>query len=147
MDSLKLRMAFQAPEPVDFETPTGLVWVERSPQRAALYTPDEIDPAQRYPLLTVLHGAGRQDEALMRAYRFEAQQRQAFVMVARSYHVTWDLIAFASQSGIGGIGADGEPGQLRPDLDFLEYAYDLIYRRYPIDPARQGLRPASRRPS
>jgi phospholipase/carboxylesterase len=136
MDSLKLRMAFRGPEPVDFEVPTGLVWLERPPQRAALYTPDEIDPTHRYPLLTVLHGAGRQDEALMRAYRFEAQQRQAFVLVARSYHFTWDLIAFASQSGIG---ADGEPAPMRPDLDFLEYAYDLIYRRYPIDPGRQGL--------
>ena len=54
MDSLKLKIAHRAPEAVDFEIPTGLVWIERGPQRAALYTPDEIDPAQRYPLLTVL---------------------------------------------------------------------------------------------
>jgi len=135
MDSLKLTMEFREPEPVEFEVPSGLVWIEREPQRAALYTPDEIDPAKRYPLLTVLHGAGRQDEALMRAYRFEAQQRQAFVLVARSRHYTWDLIAFAS----GGASPDGDPPALRPDLDFLEYAYDLIYRRYPIDRGRQGL--------
>lgn len=136
MDSLKLRVAQRPPEPVDFEVPTGLVWIERGAQRAALYTPDEIDPAKRYPLLTVLHGAGRQDEALMRAYRFEAQQRQAFVLIARSFHQTWDLIALGIQGGAALAGASPSP---RPDLDFLEYAYDLIYRRYPIDAGRQGL--------
>jgi phospholipase/carboxylesterase len=36
---------------------------------------------------------------------------------------TWDLI-------VGGE---------RRDLDFLEYAYDLIYRRYPIDGLQQSL--------
>jgi predicted esterase len=136
MDSLKLRVVHRAPEPVDFEVPTGLVWIERGPQRAALFTPDEIDPAKRYPLLTVLHGAGRQDEALMRAYRFEAQQRQAFLLIARSFHPTWDLIALGMQ---GGAALEPAPPSARPDLDFLEYAYDLIYRRYPIDAARQGL--------
>jgi predicted esterase len=27
----------------------------------------------------------------------------------------------------------------RPDLDFLEYAYDQIFRRYPVDAERLGL--------
>jgi predicted esterase len=136
MDSLKLRLVHRAPEPVDFEVPVGLVWIERGAQRAALFTPDEIDPTRQYPLLTVLHGAGRQDEALMRAYRHEAQLRQAFVLVARSFHQTWDLIALGIQSG-----AALEPAAPsgRPDLDFLEFAYDLIYRRYPIDRERQAL--------
>ena len=136
MDSLKLKIAHRAPEAVDFEVPTGLVWIERGPQRAALYTPDEIDPARTYPLLTVLHGAGRQDEALMRAYRHEAEQRQALVLVARSFHMTWDLIALGIQ---GGAALSGDAPSARPDLDFFEYAYDLIYRRYPVDRARQGL--------
>lgn len=136
MDSLKLKIAHRAPESVDFEVPSGLVWIERGPQRAALYTPDEIDPARSYPLLTVLHGAGRQDEALMRAYRHEAEQRQALVLVARSFHMTWDLIALGIQ---GGAALTGDAPSARPDLDFLEYAYDLIYRRYPVDRMRQGL--------
>ena len=137
MDSLKLRVSHQSPETVDFEVPTGLVLIERGPQRAALFTPDEIDPAKQYPLLTVLHGAGRQDEALMRAYRFEAQQRQAFVLVARSFHMTWDLIALGMRDASGALQPD-QPSP-RPDLDFLEYAYDLVYRRYPIERERQAL--------
>jgi predicted esterase len=136
MDSLKLKISHRAPEAVDFEVPTGLVWIERGPQRAALYTPDEIDPARTYPLLTVLHGAGRQDEALMRAYRHEAEQRQALVLVARSFHMTWDLIALGIQ---GGAALTADAPSARPDLDFFEFAYDLIYRRYPVDRGRQGL--------
>ncbi len=137
MDSLKLRIAHRAPEPVDFALPTGLVWIERGAQRAALFTPDEIDPAKSYPLLTVLHGAGRQDDRLMKAYRDEAEQRQALVLVPRSFHMTWDLIALGIQGGAAR--AAEEAPSARPDLDFFEYAYDLIYRRYPVDASRQGL--------
>ncbi len=136
MDSLKLRVTPRAPEPVA-ELPTGWVWIEHGPQRAALFTPDEIDPQQSYPLLGVLHGAGRQDELLMKAYRDEAERRQALFLVPRSFHMTWDLIAQAVSGGAG-QGRAGVPSD-RPDLDFLEYAYDLIFRRYPIDPGRIGL--------
>jgi predicted esterase len=44
-------------------------------------------------------------------------------LVPRSIAPTWDLIA----------------GGGRSDLDFLEFSYDLIYRRYPIDRERQAL--------
>jgi predicted esterase len=136
VDSLKLRIVPKAPEPVD-ELPTGLVWVERGAQRAALFTPDEIDPERRYPLLAVLHGAGRREELLMKAYRDEAERRQALFLVPRSYHMTWDLIVAATQ-GAAATAADGSHSA-RPDLDFLEYAYDLIFRRYPVDEGRLGL--------
>ena len=59
----------------------------------------------------------------MKACRDEPDRRRAFFLVPRSLLPTWDLIASSE----------------RPDLDFLEYAYDLVYRRYPIDPARQAL--------
>jgi predicted esterase len=136
VDSLKLRIEPKSPEPVD-ELPTGMVWIERGAQRAALFTPDEIEPGRRYPLLAVLHGAGRREELLMKAYRDEAQRRQALFLVPRSYHMTWDLIVAATQ-GAAATAADGSPSA-RPDLDFLEYAYDLIFRRYPVDPGRLGL--------
>ena len=97
--------------------------IERGDCRAVLLTPDEIDPEQRYPLITVLHGAGRQDELLVRACGNEPERRQALFLIPRSRLPTWDLIA----------------GDERPDLDFLEYAYDLIYRRYPVDAFRQAL--------
>ena len=133
MDSLKLRVTPKTPEPVD-ELPTGLVWVERGAQRAALFTPDEIEAGRRYPLLAVLHGAGRQDELLMKAYRDEAERRQALFLVPRSHGMTWDLIEHAVAKSGGGARPEG-----RPDLDFLEYAYDLIFRRYPVDAERLGL--------
>jgi predicted esterase len=132
VDSLKLRVAPKSPEPVD-ELPTGLVWIERGAQRAALFTPDEIDPERRYPLLAVLHGAGRTDEPLIKLYRDEAERRQALVLIPRSAGMTWDLIEHAA------LGAEGRTHVGRPDLDFLEYAYDLVFRRYPIDFERLGL--------
>jgi predicted peptidase len=123
VDSLRLALAHKEPEPRDEASPTGFVTVERGASRAVLLTPDEIDPDRRYPLVTVLHGAGRQDELLVRACRGEPERRQALFLVPRSVQPTWDLIA----------------GDGRADLDFLEWAYDLIYRRYPVDPARQAL--------
>jgi predicted esterase len=123
VDSLALRIHYQRPELRDEPAPTGFVHLERGPARAVLLTPDEIEPDRLYPLVAVLHGAGRQDELLARACREEPERRQALFLIPRSVRPTWDLIA----------------GGGRPDLDFLEYAYDLIYRRYPVDPLRQAL--------
>jgi predicted esterase len=123
VDTLALRIEHRAPEHRDEPSPTGFVHVEHGPNRAFLLVPDEIDPDRLYPLITVLHGAGRQDEMLAKAYRDEPEQRQALFLIPRSTHPTWDLIACDE----------------RPDLDFLEYAYDLVYRRYPIDAARQAV--------
>ena len=139
MKTLRLDVRHQPPESVDFEVPTGWVWIERGGQRAALFTPDEVDPERSYPLLTVLHGAGRQDEMLIKGWKAEAEQRQAFVLIPRSFYMTWDLIAMGMQGARGPSPEGDEPASDRPDLDFLEYAYDLIYRRYPIDPSRQAL--------
>ena len=122
-DSLALAVTHKSRETREESSPTGHVWIERGDSRAVLLTPSEIDPDRRYPLVTVLHGAGRQDEMLVKAVRDEPDRRGAFFLVPRSLLPTWDLIASSE----------------RPDLDFLEFAYDLIYRRYPIDPARQAL--------
>lgn len=123
METLALRISHKEPEPRDEPSPTGFVWIERGESRALLLTPTEIDPAKRYPLITVLHGAGRQDEMLVKACRDEPERRDALFLIPRSQQQTWDLIASPD----------------RPDLDFLEYAYDLIYRRYPVDAGRQAL--------
>lgn len=123
MDSLRLDLEHKCPEPREEESPTGQVNVERGGARALLLTPEVIEPGRLYPLVTVLHGAGRQDEMLARACREDPERRQALFLIPRSVHPTWDLIACDE----------------RPDLDFLAWAYDLIYRRYPIDPARQAL--------
>ena len=123
MDSLQLRVQYKAVEARDEEPPTGLVRLEQGAGSAILLTPDEIDPNRLYPLFTVLHGAGRQDEMLAKGYRDEPEKRQAFFLIPRSVEPTWDLIASSERS----------------DLDFFEYAYDLVYRRYPIDPLQQAL--------
>lgn len=121
--SLEVRVAPKAVEPRDEASPTGLVHIEQGHGRGVLLTPETIDPDRRYPLVTVLHGAGRQDEMLVKGLRDEPERRQALVFVPRSIAPTWDLIA----------------GGPRVDLDFFEYAWDLIYRRYPVDFERQVL--------
>lgn len=123
VETLRLGVRHQRPEARDEPSPTGEVQVEQGPGRAMLLVPSEIDDSKRYPLITVLHGAGRQDDVFARMFRGEPDARQALFLIPRSVHPTWDLIV----------------GQGRPDMEFLDYAYDLIYRRYPIDPDRQAL--------
>jgi phospholipase/carboxylesterase len=123
IESLQLRVSWKDVESTPEPPPTGEVQLEYRSSTALLLTPDEIDPARRYPLFTILHGAGRHDQALAKSYLAEANRRKAFFLIPRSVEPTWDLIA----------------GTERHDLDFLEYAYDLIYRRYPIDPLQQCL--------
>lgn len=123
MDSLRLDVAHEPPGPLAATASTGLLVVERGPSRAFVLTPAQIDPQRVYPLVTVLHGAGRQDELLARACLEEPDRRQAIFVVPRSVQLSWDLIS----------------GGERPDLDFLEWIYGQIYQRYPVDPARQAL--------
>jgi phospholipase/carboxylesterase len=97
--------------------------LEHAGSRAHLLVPETLEAGRRYPLLTVLHGAGRQDELLARAYQNEPARRQALFLVPRSFHLTWDLLACDE----------------RPDLDFLDWAYAEVQRRYPVDPQRLAL--------
>ncbi len=123
LTGLALRVVHREPAPGGEPPETGLVTLSRHGSKAYLMTPETLDPGRAYPLVTVLHGAGRQDELLVRAYADEPERRQALFLVVRSCQPTWDLIA----------GGDGE------DLEFLAYAYDGIYGRYRVDPARQAL--------
>ncbi len=123
MQTLALRIRHQEVEIRGEISPVGEVPIEWGDHRAVLLTPSAIDPQRRYPLITVLHGAGRQDEMLVKACRGEPDARNALFLVPRSIQPTWDLIT----------------GGGRPDLDFIEFAYDLIYRRYPVDERRQAM--------
>jgi len=123
VDTLALRVAHRLPAAAFTPPEGGLATIRNGATHAFLLTPPAIDPERRYPLLTVLHGAGRQDELLCRGYRDEAARRDAFFLIPRSTYPTWDLLV----------------GQGRPDLDFLERLYAEIYQRVPIDPARQAL--------
>jgi poly(3-hydroxybutyrate) depolymerase len=121
--NLALRAEHRDFEPGAAPSATGVVPLEHAESRALLLVPETLEPGRRYPLLTVLHGAGRQDELLARAYQSEPARRHALFLVPRSHHLTWDLLACDE----------------RPDLDFLDWAYAWIRRRYAVDPARQAL--------
>jgi phospholipase/carboxylesterase len=120
--SLALRVTPRHPEDGLAPAAGGLVTISNGPTRGYLLLPD-VEPTRTYPLLTVLHGAGRQDELLVRAYADEPAERQAIFFIPRSTYPTWDILV----------------GEERPDLDFLEHAYAEIYRRVPVDHARQAL--------
>lgn len=123
MDSLAIRVPHRFPEETLGAPPNGLAKISNGTTHAFLLTPPVIDPARRYPLITVLHGAGRQDELLCKGYRDEAAARDTLFLIPRSTDVTWDLLTGAN----------------RPDLDFLEQTYAGIYARLPVDPERRAL--------
>jgi phospholipase/carboxylesterase len=122
VDTLALRVEPRAPVGAAEVPAGGLVTITNGPTQGYLLLPP-VEPDRTYPLVTILHGAGRQDELLVRAYRDEPSRRHAIFFIPRSTSPTWDLL----------IGED------RPDLDFLEHAYAEIYRRVPVDHARQAL--------
>lgn len=123
MDSLAIRVPHRLPEHVLGAPPEGVAKIGNGTTHAFLLTPPAIDSARLYPLITVLHGAGRQDELLCKGYRDEAAARDSLFLIPRSTDFTWDLLTGAS----------------RPDLDFLEQVYAGIYARLPVDPDRQAL--------
>lgn len=101
----------------------GYVTISNEASAGHLLLPEPIDPTRSYPLMTVFHGAGRQDELLVRAYQDEPARRDVLVFIPRSTYPTWDLLV----------------GEDRPDLDFLEQAYGEIYSRVRVDHARQAV--------
>lgn len=123
LDTLALRVEPHHPDGRPELVGPGPITISNGVTRAYLLLPEAIDPDRAYPLLTVLHGAGRQDELLVRAYRDEPARREALFLILRSTAPTWDLLI----------------GEERPDLDFLEHAYAEIYRRVRVDHARQAL--------
>lgn len=141
VESLKLHVSHDTPGAGAEPPPTGRVQIERGSQRAWLLTPGVIQPGHRYPLVTALHGAGRREELLLGPLEAEAERRQALFLVPRSLHLTWDLIALGIPDGAALVEppVEGAPASDRPDLDFLEYAYELVYGRYTVDAERQAL--------
>jgi predicted esterase len=123
VDTLALGIEHRAPD-LDFPAPpNGIAQIGNGTTHAFLLTPPALVPDRAYPLITVLHGAGRQDEMLCQAYRAEAAARDALFLVPRSTNTTWDLL-------VGGA---------PDDLEFLARLHVEIYRRIRVDPARQAL--------
>jgi predicted esterase len=119
--SLALNATHAVPERDD--APAGIGRIEHREQLAWIVTPPAIEPGYAHPLVVVLHGAGRQDELIVRGLQTERERRRVIFVVPRSLGPTWDLIG-------GGDGAD---------LAFLDGVLHSIYRRYRIDPARQAI--------
>jgi hypothetical protein len=79
--------------------PAGTGRVTHGDQLAWIVTPPSIEPGRAYPLVIVLHGAGRQDELIVRGLQTERERREAIFVVPRSLAPTWDIIT-------GGDGVD-----------------------------------------
>jgi predicted esterase len=120
--SLALRSTYALPDG-DRTPPTGVGRIAHGEHVAYVLTPAAIEAGRTYPLVGVMHGAGRQDELLVKGLRDEPDRRQAIFVVPRSRQMTWDLIA----------GGDGE------DLAVLGLVLDSVYRLYHVDPARQAI--------
>lgn len=120
METLALH-ATPAP-PAGEEGPAGIGQITHGAHLAWVVTPPAIEPGYAYPLVVVLHGAGRQDELIVRGLERERARRRALFVVPRSAGSTWDLIA----------GGDG-------DLRFLDGVLHSLYARYRVDAARQAL--------
>jgi predicted esterase len=121
MESLALRAVHRLPDADD--APAGIGQIAHGDQLAWIVTPPAIEPGRAYPLVVVLHGAGRQDEMIVRGLQTERARRDAIFVVPRSLAPTWDLIA-------GGTGVD---------LAFLDGVLQSVYGRFRIDAARQAL--------
>jgi phospholipase/carboxylesterase len=120
VDTLALRATHALPETDD--APAGTGRIAHGEQLAWIVTPLAIAPGRAYPLVVVLHGAGRQDELIVRGLQTERRRHDAIFVVPRSLAGTWDLIA----------GGDA-------DLRFLDGVLHSLYRRYRVDPARQAI--------
>jgi len=121
VQSLALHATHAVPERDD--GPAGTGRIVHDDQLTWIVTPPVIEPGRAHPLVVVLHGAGRQDEMIVRGLQREREHRGTIFVVPRSLGPTWDLIA-------GGEGVD---------LAFLDGVLHSLYRRFRIDPARQAL--------
>jgi predicted esterase len=121
MQSLALYAEHTVPEHDD--APAGTGRIAHGEQIAWIVTPVAIEPGRAYPLVVVLHGAGRQDEMIVRGLQAERERTDAVFVVPRSLGTTWDLIEGGEAS----------------DLRFLDGVLHSLYRRYRIDPARQAI--------
>ena len=123
MESLALSVTHAEPSGSDPGQPGNGRITMGDGLQAFLMVPRALDPTRVYPLVIVLHGAGRQDELLFKGLQGEPDRRDALFLIPRSYQMTWDMIA-------GGNDAD---------LRFIAYCMRWIYQRYRIDPTRQAL--------
>jgi phospholipase/carboxylesterase len=123
VESLALRAVHAPPTADAGDAPAGIGRVTHGEQLAWIVTPPVIEPGHAYPLVVVLHGAGRQDELIVRGLERERERRRAIFVVPRSLAPTWDLIA----------GGDGV------DLAFLDGVLQSVYARFRVDGSRQAL--------
>jgi predicted esterase len=121
MKTLGLRATYAVPEGPP--ATGGLGRITQGEHLAWVLAPHTPAEGEALPLVVVLHGAGRQDEMIARGLEAEPDRRRAVFVVPRSRGMTWDLIE----------GGDGH------DLAFLGLTLDSVYRRFPIDPARQAI--------
>jgi hypothetical protein len=75
MLSLALHGEHAVPETDD--APAGTGRIQHGEQLAWVVTPPAIEPGRAYPLIVVLHGAGRQDEMIVKGPQAERERTEA----------------------------------------------------------------------
>lgn len=102
--------------------PTGSIPLQLSgsDRDGVLYVPPSYTPGSPAPLVVSLHGAGGSGRRSLLRLRPLADELGLLVLSPDSRGSTWDVV----RSGFG------------PDVEFVDRALDLVFARYPVDPAR-----------
>jgi phospholipase/carboxylesterase len=91
-----------------------------------LYVPSSYTPAERLPLVILLHGAGASGEAWFGSYGPRADAARVVLLAPDSRFLSWDAIS----SSVGAFG---------PDVDFISRALTSVFSRCAIDPRRMAI--------
>ena len=88
-----------------------------------LYVPTGYQPDQELPLVVMLHGAGGSAQHSFGPLMSLAYAAGIILLAPDSRAQSWDVL-------YGGFG---------PDIEFIDRALDLAFRRYAVDPARVAI--------
>lgn len=95
----------------------------RTGRDGLIYTPRSLQQTQPTPLIISLHGAGGDAQNAVSYLQRQADRVGAVLLAPESVRSSWDIIR-------GGFG---------PDVEFVDKALQLTFRRYNIDPKRLSI--------
>jgi phospholipase/carboxylesterase len=116
------RLSGRPHSPASGTPPLGLVLLQLSgsDRDGVLYVPASYRAGRPVPLVLSLHGAGGSGRRSLRRLLPLADEHGLLVLSPDSRDSTWDVV----HTGFG------------PDVEFVDRALDLVFRRYAVDPTR-----------